>query len=74
MSPASADFSASEAERHDSWILAIAAEARSHLRPDAAGKYRAGSKGGLIIYPDGTYHDFTDAGSTGHGRGGRPQG
>jgi hypothetical protein len=69
MGPASADFSAAETERLDSWMLAIAAEARSHACPDGSGKWRFGSKGALAIYPDGTYHDFSDSGPTGHGHG-----
>jgi Protein of unknown function (DUF3631) len=59
-------LSAAEHARFDSFILDIAREARGHAASDSSGNHRFGSKGGLCVYANGQFHDFT-GGAREHG-------
>jgi Protein of unknown function (DUF3631) len=59
-------LTSAEHARLDSYILDIAREARGHAAPDGSGNYRFGSKGGLCIYANGQFHDFS-GGAREHG-------
>ena len=52
-------MSAADVERLDTWMPEIAEEARSNLRDEANGSFRAGADRGLVINPGGTFYDFT---------------
>jgi Protein of unknown function (DUF3631) len=47
-------------------MVAIAREARGHAVADSSGNWRFGSKGGLCVYANGQYHDFS-GGAREHG-------
>jgi hypothetical protein len=64
-----AALSAEEHIQLDSWMLALAGEARNSVRHDGAGVWRFGSKGALCVYGDGQFHNFDAQGPTSHGRG-----
>jgi Protein of unknown function (DUF3631) len=58
---------AGEHARLDSYMLAIAGEARGAAISDSSGGWRFGGKGALRVFSSGQYHDFS--GGTGeHGR------
>ena len=61
-----ATLSAAEHARLDSYMVAIATEARGNPQNIGSGEWRFGHSGGLCLHPDGQFHDFT-AGRHGHG-------
>jgi Protein of unknown function (DUF3631) len=65
-SPIVTALCAAEHARLDSWMVAIAREARGHAVADSSGNWRFGSKGGLCVYANGQYHDFS-GGAREHG-------
>ena len=63
----SANLSAAEHVRLNSFLVDIAAEARGKEIADGAGNYRFGSsRRGLCVYANGQYHDFA-GGARAHG-------
>ena len=57
-SSSSAAIGASELVRLGTWAVDIAAAVRGEIRPQPNGGYRVGANNGLIIHPDGSWHDF----------------
>ena len=60
-------LSAAETARLNTWIVAIAGEARGTPTSDSSGSWRFGSnRSGLCVYANGQYHDFS-GGAREHG-------
>jgi hypothetical protein len=55
----SEQLAAAEYARLDSYILNIAEEARGAAAVDAVGAHRFGSKGALVVFASGQWHDFS---------------
>jgi hypothetical protein len=59
-------LSAAEHARLNSFMIDIAGAARGNVVADASGNHRFGGKGGLCVYPNGQFHDFS-GGAREHG-------
>jgi hypothetical protein len=59
-------LSAAEHARLNSFIIDIAGAPRENAVADASGNHRFGGKGGLCVYPNGQFHDFS-GGTREHG-------
>ena len=62
----SAPLSAAEHARLNSYMLAIAGEARGNALSDSSGNQRFGAKGALCVHTNGQFHDFS-GGACEHG-------